>query len=233
MTGAVLSAGDLWNIFLTQSNARYIVVGLLLLMGLQLFFAAFGRKNRRSRRQEKSASRVAEAKVTDEPSPMVTSAAVSRRASPDPFEGVSMTIKPLLNRAEAKLLPVLEKLVRDLNEGHRVMAQTSMGEVLRPDPASADKAACDRAYRAFNAKRFDFLIINRYGKAVAAFEYQGHGHDQNGAWLRDAVKAEACRKAGLPLASLPPEIDDETLRTLATQLLKPGEGQKRVFVVGG
>lgn len=149
----------------------------------------------------------------------------------DPFSEVSFQIKPLLNKSEARLLPVLEKLVRDLGENHRVMAQTAMGEILRPDTTTADKIACDRAFWAINAKRLDFVIIDRYGKAVAAFEYQGRGHDQNGAYLRDAVKAEACRKAGLPFAALPPDVDAENLRALALEMLKPGGGQKRVFVV--
>lgn len=38
----------------------------------------------------------------------------------------------LLNKDEYPLLLLLEKLLCEAGKGHRVMAQTSMGEILRP-----------------------------------------------------------------------------------------------------
>ena len=64
-----------------------------------------------------------------------------------------------------------------------------MGEFLE----SIDK----EAYFAINSKRVDFLIVDKKGYAVIVIEYQGQGHYQDNAAKRDAVKREACRKAGV------------------------------------
>lgn len=45
---------------------------------------------------------------------------------------VEFETRPLLNRSESRLLPALEKATRSHGHGHRLMAQTSMGEILRP-----------------------------------------------------------------------------------------------------
>lgn len=54
--------------------------------------------------------------------------------------------RPLLNKAEARILPVIERTLKDLALGHRVMAQTSMGEILRPVPASGTNWLLSRHY---------------------------------------------------------------------------------------
>ena len=40
-----------------------------------------------------------------------------------------------------------------------------------------------------------------------AVEYQGHGHYQNKAFMRDAVKREAVRKARIQFLEIPVEFD--------------------------
>ena len=40
-----------------------------------------------------------------------------------------------------------------------------------------------------------------------AVEYQGHGHYQNKAFMRDAVKREAVRKAGIEFLEIPVQYD--------------------------
>lgn len=122
--------------------------------------------------------------------------------------GADFRVVPLLNKSEAHLLPMLERITREIGKGHRVMAQVSMGEIIR----AADGFDSD-ANRAINAKRLDFIIIDRQGLTVAAIEYQGSGHHlSNNAFLRDAVKREALRKAGLSLIELPPQTDEDLLR---------------------
>ena len=119
----------------------------------------------------------------------------------------------ILNREEAKLLPLLERALKDLGLGHRVMAQTSLGEVIRPKSTSPDTKI---AMAVINSKRLDFAVIDRFGMLTCAVEYQGTGHHQNGAFLRDAVKREALRKAGVPtievLPNFRPEAVIQTLR---------------------
>jgi hypothetical protein len=71
--------------------------------------------------------------------------------------------------------------------GHRVFAQTSLGEILQtPDP---------RARKSVNSKRVDILVVAPSGYPVLVVEYHGGGHYQNNAAARDAVKKEALRKA--------------------------------------
>lgn len=115
--------------------------------------------------------------------------------------------RPLLNSEEARLLPVLERAARELGQGHRVMAQTSLGEVIRPTDRN-DWAA----QAAINAKRLDFAIIDRWGMLACAVEYHGTGHYQDSAALRDTVKREALRKAGVRMIEVHPGFSPEDLR---------------------
>lgn len=106
---------------------------------------------------------------------------------------------PLLNRQEARLLPVLEHCVREWGNRHRLMAQVALGELIRPNEGEGTDEERRRGYASINAKRVDFAVINRWGLLVAAIEYQGSGHYHRNSFMRDAVKREALRKAGVPL----------------------------------
>ena len=102
----------------------------------------------------------------------------------------------LLNKPEYGILQILERLTREIGGGHRVMAQTSLGEIIAPSNTSASEGARDLAFRSINSKRLDFLVIDRSGMPALAVEYQGHGHYQNRTFMRDAVKREAVRRPG-------------------------------------
>jgi len=103
----------------------------------------------------------------------------------------------LLNRGEARVFEAAEAAIREQRLAWRVMAQVSLGEVL----SSTDEAA----FRAINAKRVDVLIVTRDGQPLAALELQGGGHYQGTAVVRDAVKKEALRKAGVRYVELTAE----------------------------
>ena len=132
------------------------------------------------------------------PNPQLT--AVSR---------VDFETTPLLNREEVLLLPLLENIARQLGQGHRVMAQTSLGEVIRPSPGSGSEDQRNSAFYAVNAKRLDLAIFDHAGTLILAVEYQGTGHYQGDALKRDAVKREALRKAGVDLLEVWPDFDPE------------------------
>jgi hypothetical protein len=103
--------------------------------------------------------------------------------------GAQFTVHPLLNRSEARLFRELDRLVLSCNPGWQVMAQVSLGEILRsPDPV---------AYRCVNSKRVDLLLVDEACRPRHAIEYQGEGHYQGTAPARDAVKKEALRRAGV------------------------------------
>jgi hypothetical protein len=99
------------------------------------------------------------------------------------------SIQPLLNKSEARLFVELDKMVQMRNSGWQVMAQVSLGEILR----SKDKDA----YLSINSKRVDLLLVDGDCQPIAAVEYQGGAHHQGTAAARDAVKKEALRRAGI------------------------------------
>ena len=119
--------------------------------------------------------------------------------------------RPLLNRSEYRILRILEEVAQDIPGGHRVMAQTSLGEVLAPQMTSGSKEARDLAFRSINSERLDFLVIDGYGMPVLAVEYQGHGHYNDRTFMHDAVKREAVRKAGIRFLEIPAEYDAKDL----------------------
>jgi hypothetical protein len=121
--------------------------------------------------------------------------------------------QPLLNKSEYQVLVLLEAVVRDLQAGHRVMAQTNLGEILRPRPTSASKRDQELAFRSINSKRVDFLIVDRRGLPALAVEYQGHGHYRERSFMRDAVKREAFRKANVSFLEVPAEYRSDEVRT--------------------
>ena len=98
----------------------------------------------------------------------------------------------LLNKSEARLFRAMDKMVIELaRPGWQVMAQVSLGEILRCE----DKAA----YGCINAKRVDLLIVDEECRPLHAIEYQGGAHFKgaHATAARDAVKKEALRRAGI------------------------------------
>ena len=103
--------------------------------------------------------------------------------------GATFTIQPLLNKSEARLFKEVDRTVIGCNSAWQVMAQVSLGEILRSkDPD---------AYRCINSKRVDLLLVDGDCQPRHAIEYQGGAHHQGTAAARDAVKKEALRRAGI------------------------------------
>lgn len=101
----------------------------------------------------------------------------------------TFTKQRVLSTSEARVMIEAERAIADLAMPWHVMAQVSLGEILRcPDAA---------AFSAINSKRVDLLIVDEEHDPIAAVEYQGTGHWQGSAAARDAVKREALRKAGV------------------------------------
>ena len=120
----------------------------------------------------------------------------------------------LLNKSEARLFKAIDKWVIELRPGWQVMAQVSLGEILR----SEDKAA----YACINSKRVDLLIVDDECRPLHAIEYQGGGHF-NGAHAtaaRDAVKKEALRRAGIGYVEVVAGDTPAELRRMVQQLIQ-------------
>ncbi len=141
---------------------------------------------------------------------------------------VEFDARPLLNRSEFQVLLVLEDAARALGAGHRVMAQTCYGEFLKLKSRERNDDT-NRAYRSINSKRADFVIIDPAGYPVAVVEYQGSGHYQGTAVLRDAVKKEACRSAGVALIEVMPNFKNGDLSADIRQILNHAGGRRAVL----
>lgn len=103
--------------------------------------------------------------------------------------GASFTIQPLLNKSEARVFKELDRIVIGCNPTWQVMAQVSMGEIIRSkDPV---------AHSCINSKRVDLLLVDGNCQPRHAIEYQGGAHHQGAAAARDAIKKEALRRAGI------------------------------------
>ena len=103
--------------------------------------------------------------------------------------GANFTVQSLLNKSEARVFKELDRIVISRNPGWQVMAQVSLGEILRSKDADA--------YRCINSKRVDLLLVDEDCQPRYAIEYQGGAHHQGTAAARDAVKKEALRRAGI------------------------------------
>lgn len=101
----------------------------------------------------------------------------------------SFSVQSLLNKSEARVFKELDRMVIGRNAGWQVMAQVSLGEILRSSDATA--------YSCINSKRVDLLLVDEDCQPRHALEYQGFGHHQTTAAARDAVKKEALRRAGI------------------------------------
>lgn len=123
---------------------------------------------------------------------------------------VAFERQPLLNRSESAVLAVLEDCIADI-PGYRVMAQTSLGELIRPRPNSGSAADRKDAFASINSKRLDFAVIDPSGFLALAIEYQGRGHHSGTSVLRDAVKREALNRAGVEMLEIPATWDADLL----------------------
>ncbi len=104
--------------------------------------------------------------------------------------------KRILNKKEYECLRNLESSIKvcnrlNNNEYYRLFVQVSLGEILGADD--------DDSFALVNAKRSDFVVVNKSGYPVAAIEYQGRGHHQGNAAERDRIKKQAFASANIPL----------------------------------
>jgi hypothetical protein len=110
----------------------------------------------------------------------------------------------IMNASEYRTFRTIEDEMAAIRKGHRVFAQTCLGEILQ--------SKNEDAFYSINSKRVDILIVDQCGWPVLAVEYQGEGHFKGTAAARDAIKKEALRKAGIRYLEVVPEDSDEQIR---------------------
>jgi hypothetical protein len=162
-----------------------LAVGAAIGMAVELFLARLRRNAWRSRnRKNRPDDRADEPRPEPRASKALDSADQLRIVMEADF-----TPQALLNKSEARLFKELDRAVIARNPTWQVMAQVSLGEVLRcQDP---------QAYSCINSKRVDLLLMDSDCRPRHTIEYQGGGHHQGTAAARDAVKKEALRRAGI------------------------------------
>ena len=124
--------------------------------------------------------------------------------------------QPLLNKSETRLFRAIDKMVLEIRPGWQVMAQVSLGEILKCE----DKAA----YACINSKRVDLLIVDDECRPLHAIEYQGGAHFKgaHATAARDAVKKEALRRAGIGYVEVVAGDTPAELRRVVERLLAKG-----------
>ncbi|WP_209893441.1 DUF2726 domain-containing protein [Rhizobium leguminosarum] len=170
-----------------------LFIGLLIGMAVEQFLATL----RRQAWREKNGSRWEERRWNERilPGPWLQTPAPKPSRPVDAADQLRIvmrsdfTIQPLLNKSEARVFRELDSVVIGCNSSWQVMAQVSLGEILR----SADPDA----YSCINSKRVDLLLVDSNCRPRHVIEYQGGAHHQAAAAARDAVKKEALRRAGI------------------------------------
>jgi len=122
--------------------------------------------------------------------------------------------QPLLNRSETRLFKAIDKMVLAARPDWQVMAQVSLGEILRCEDQDA--------YACINSKRVDLLIVDEECRPLHAIEYQGGAHFKgaHATAARDAVKKEALRRAGIGYVEVVAGDTPAELRRVVERLVR-------------
>ncbi|WP_321339630.1 DUF2726 domain-containing protein [Breoghania sp.] len=116
--------------------------------------------------------------------------------------------RPINKEAYYKAFVPIEKCLKKDWKGYRLLAEVGLGAFVGTDEQNAHKSACDRAFKSYNSKRVDFLVIDRKGNPAVAIEYHGSGHYlSEDAIARDIVKKCVLERAGIELLEVYPFSD--------------------------
>lgn len=115
------------------------------------------------------------------------------------------------------------------------MAQVSLGEIVAPKRDGGTPEQRARAFDAINSKRVDLAVFDPALTLRLIVEYQGSGHYQEDAILRDAIKREALRRAGVPMLEVEQGYQPEAVREALRARLglgAPGRGADEAVPAG-
>ena len=136
----------------------------------------------------------------------------------------------LLNKSEYRILQILEKITREVGGRPSRHGPNQLGLKLLPqDRIRIGRKRATLRFARSTASALDFLIIDHSGLPALAVEHQGHGHYQNRAFMRDAVKREAVRKAKVKFLEIPAEYDARVLEEQIRSVLLPNPGRQRAL----
>lgn len=119
-----------------------------------------------------------------------------KKPTRDSVSGVRTSKQPILNGEERRLYQHLKQWMTSEPwhlAGCELHIQVSLGEIVSADDSRF-------FYRHINAKRVDFVVVDKAGLALLVIEYQGTGHYGNrpiAAAGRDHVKKTVLKNAGI------------------------------------
>ena len=124
--------------------------------------------------------------------------------------------RALFNASERKTFAMLREAIRMKKAPLFVMAQTSMGAMLRTLSQNVD----DReGFDAINSKRVDFALVDESGQVRLVIEFDGPSHGARDAAIRDEIKSEALRKAGIKLLRIDYQLSDAQQRAAISRAI--------------
>ena len=131
-------------------------------------------------------------------------------------------VHPLLTRAQARLLPALERITYTRGNGHRLMAHTRLGDVVQPvagHGTTPERLA--RAMRALHGQSLEFALFDGAGMLVAVIEVRTHATPGARRDIELALRREVLRKAGVALHIIPPQASEAEIEALLLPHLAP------------
>jgi len=129
-------------------------------------------------------------------------------------------VRPV-NKEAARILYALDEWMVSQRPDWRMAFEVSMGAFIKTASDSNDWVQ-NAAFRSYNSKRVDFLLIDRFGHPVLVVEYHGTGHDlSSDAPDRMAVKRLALERAGIPLVEIPAKASKSDIARIVNEKLSP------------
>lgn len=97
--------------------------------------------------------------------------------------------------------PLMHKIKERADGQYVLLAEVVLGAFIKTKSDTFESEwHSDKAFASYRAKRPDFLIIDNYGVAILAIEYDGTGHKNNEKAEKEReVKAQVLEQVGIPL----------------------------------
>jgi hypothetical protein len=133
-------------------------------------------------------------------------------------------VRPLMNRSQERLMPILERLTYTRGNGHRLVARAALTELVQPVAAhgvSPDRLA--RATRALQCQRLDFALLDGAGVLVAAIELRTPRLPGQNDEIGQALRREVLRKAGVPLHRIAAHATEAEVAAILLPHLAPAK----------
>jgi hypothetical protein len=133
-------------------------------------------------------------------------------------------VRPMINRSQERLLPILERLTYTRGDGHRLVASAALTELVQPVAAhgvSPERLA--RATRAVQCQRLDFVLLDAAGLMVAAIEVRTPRLPGQSDEIGSALRREVLRKANVPLHRIAPHATEAEIASILLPHLAPAK----------